>query len=227
MSHSSDIEGTVPGGFDGDGLFRSRTLIGRPRRSPQPVVATPALIEFDQLKAKGIRDWKHYHHERKLPFDWSFASIAPALGRAMLETVYSMSGVNDIIESQTTAQSYQINTRSFFKWLSARQSSAADKIGVNDTHLPPSVWQAYRSDLDLRVAAGEIRSKTAYQYKGTVARILQRIWFDDPYALGPGWHERSFVSDGFDDDTKQREPYSAAEARRILESGTGTEIHTQ
>lgn len=195
-------------------------ILRRRGRQPKQVETTQVVVALDALQADGLKTWKHHHLERKHPLDWSFASEFPALGGLMLKTVYDMSGAGAIIESGKTAQSYQTNVRPFFKWLANRNPALREQVGVTDSLLPPAVWQAYRDDLDQRVAAGLIGSKTAYQYKGSAARILQRIWHDNHDALGPGWRERSFGLDEFVDDTKQREPYSAAEARRIMDYST-------
>lgn len=196
------------------------SLLKRRGRKPKAVIPAPSVVKFDTLMARGLNHWKHYHHERENPIDWAFASVAPALGQLVLRTVYSMSGVGNTIESASTALSYQTWSAPFFRWLKVQQKNSDSEVGCKSTTFPPDMWVAYKRSLDARVAANEIRSKTAYQYKGAMGRILKRIWDADPLVLGPGWHERSFMGEDFEDDNRQREPYSAAEARRILDFST-------
>ncbi|MDF2496342.1 hypothetical protein [Sphingomonas sp.] len=195
-------------------------LLKRRGRKPKAVSAAPSVVTFDTLITQGLNRWQHHHHERENPIDWAFASITPALGQLVLKTVYSMSGVGNTIDSGSTALSYQTWSAPFFRWMKDQQKKSGSEVGVDSTVFPPDMWAAYKESLDARVAANEIKSKTAYQYKGTMGRIFRRIWDTDPLALGPGWHERSFMGEDFENDNKQREPYSAAEARRILDFST-------
>lgn len=213
-------DGATRANEDGALASSSSGMLRRRGRPPKQVQTTSVISKLDALKVEGLKRWKHHHHERDHPFDWAFASRFPALGSLMLEAVYDMSGIGAIIESKATAQSYQLYVRPLFKWLASQEAEIRATFDQKRGVLPVEVWQAYKGHLDERVASGAIQSKTAYQYKGASARILNRIWIQDPAILGPGWHENSFLLDEFNDDTKQREPYSAAEARRIIDFST-------
>lgn len=199
-----------------------KVLRRRRGRPPKPVVPSQVVLDSDFRQKEGLREWVHYHHERERPFNWRFAATNPALGHLFLKTIYSMSGEGNVIESQKSADSYRSYVKPFFLWLSAPWlHEFGPSIGSFSSELPPEVWKSYKEYVDRRVLIGDITSKSGYQYKGSISRILQRIWYEDPSVLGPGWHERLFLLDEFDDDSKQREPYSAAEARRILDYSTG------
>jgi hypothetical protein len=195
-------------------------VLARRGRKPKSLSVAPSVAAFDALMARGLSRWQHHHHEREQPIDWSFMKCAPSFGRLVLKTVYSMSGVGNVIESGSTAQSYPAYSAPFFRWLKAYQKDKGTDTGIDTTIFSPELWLAYKRSLDAQVAANNIQSKTAYQYKGAMGRILRTIWNADPTALGPGWHWRLFMREDFEDDTKQREPYSAAEARRILDLST-------
>ena len=173
----------------------------------------------NSFREAGLRDWQHIHPECDRPLNWKWASCLPALGRLFLSTVYDMSELGGPIASRSNAMSYQTYVKPFFLFMTGPwRASGGEEVGVRDTKLPTAVYRAFKAHIDERVAAGEINSKTGYQYKGALTRILETIWNKDPALLGPGWSEREFVHDDFVDDNRQREPYSGTEARRILDA---------
>lgn len=197
---------------------RSNSLLQRTKRGKKPLFPPSELISQDDREQKGLDLWAHYHFEREYPLDYRFAAIVPQLGRMILKTVYAMSGPHDIIASGSTAQSYRAYLAPFFVWLQQEATFIEGGLGQQDCVLQPEIFKLFKKHIDDRVEAGSLQSKTGYQYKGALTRVLHRIWLSDKSILGPRWQEKFFLLEDFDDDTKQREPYSAAEARRILDA---------
>lgn len=207
MSHSEDAPAA--------GLIASRK--GAKFKLPDAEPAT--LVAIDLLRHQGLRSWQHHHPECKKALNWQWAATLPAFGRLVLSTVYDMSGPGNVIDARSTALAYQSWTKPFFVFMSnVWNGELGHSDGVTATAIPVEAFAAFKRHINERVAAKAIKSKTGYGYKGAITRILEWIWETNPEALGPGWRKQTFVHDEFDDDYKQREPYSATETRRLLDA---------
>lgn len=187
-------------------------------QSLKSLAPPPALTAADRQQEMGLFEWKHYHHESRDPLNYKFAAIAPKLGALILKTIYSMSGKGNVIESYATAKSYCSYIKPFFRWLQYKNDKLAHVRQTTNGVLAPGIFISYKAYLNDRVKDGSLQSKTSYQYKGAMVRVLHRIWLNDKSLLGRNWAQKDFQHDEFEDDTRQREPYSAAEARRILDT---------
>lgn len=198
---------------------------GRPRKQVQPVAE---VVDLGYPEAKGLREWRHYHPLADRPLQWRWAAQVPALGHQLLLAVHRMSVAGGPIATGKSAEAYQTHAKAFINYLSAPWlHSFGPHIGIDSASIPPAVLAQYKLYLDRREqlqaelggpGEGSLNGKASYAYKGSVIRLLQNIWYHNPDTLGPEWSESSFIHDEFVDNTKHREPYSAGEARRILDT---------
>ena len=110
---------------------------GRPRRKV-PSLDRGGVLQFPTRS--NPKDWRHRHFERKNPLNWDFASVRPALGRAMLDAVHRMSGPGKAIATGSTALAYQTQSKPFFLWLAETEKDArGQEPGKEDTILDPQI----------------------------------------------------------------------------------------
>lgn len=188
--------------------------LGRRRRAVPELTETGVLL----FPARSDpRKWEHRHYERSHPLAWEFASSRPALGRAMLDALHAMSGPGNAIATGSTALAYQTQTKPFFLFLETTQPDARGRLpGMDDLVLDPQLLEDFRIAMDLRATRSEVTGTTAYAYKAAPLRILRHIYLGDRKAFGPGWRDEDFLPGDRIDDTRPNQPYSLAEAQRII-----------
>jgi hypothetical protein len=179
------------------------------------------LAGVDAVLAKMIAEGRHYYvDERGKETDdkwinWTWVKPWPALGELVLTSLHQLCTSKRELRFFKSAQGQQQMSKPFFVWLRAFDPDR--QIG-GKVKLSPEVLEAFKAHIDERVAKGEIASKSGYQYKGGITRLLKHAWLVGNAAavLGEDWEERHFVSDAFVDDLKQRPPYSHDEGNRIV-----------
>lgn len=197
-----------------ENLCPGTTRLGRPRR-PVPELDDDGIINFPSRSDP--KKWEHRHFERNQPLAWDFAAARPALGRAMLDAVHAMSGPGNAIATGSTALAYQTQTKPFFLFLAATGPDARGRLpGRDDLVLDPQLLEDFRIAMDLRATNSEVTGTTAYAYKSSPLRILRHIYLGDPDIFGPGWRDEDFLPGDRIDDTRPNQPYSLAEAQRII-----------
>ncbi|MBI0538108.1 hypothetical protein D9599_21325 [Roseomonas sp. KE2513] len=178
-------------------------------------------MQDDAVLEKILADFLHYYvdeHGQETgdePINWTWARNWPKLGRVVLTALHQLCTSKRELRFYKSALGLQQHAKPFFVWL--RAFDPAGEIG-NTRELSPEVFQAFKEYQDDRVATEQVRSKTAYQYKGAICRLLKQAWYSEMagHVLGSDWEERHFVADGFEDDNKQRPPYSMDEANRVV-----------
>lgn len=200
---------------------------GRPRHQ-LPALPTSEVLAFPARS--NPRDWLHRHplvDDSHPPLNWRCASHTPVLGRAMLDAVHAMSGADGELKTYSSAKSCLSLTQPFFNWLRDLEPGLDGKRpGEASLTLPPSLFADFKRHIDQRVATG-LKSKTGYKYKGEAMRLLRHIWRRNNAIFGPGWTEGTFQNDEFIDDHTCNEPYSPAEAKRIVELCAGHLVRRQ
>jgi len=202
--------------FAGSGGLLSGLRKGGRSRSMPPVEVDTAVVAFDLALRRALDRGVHTFVREdgtEREFNWRWSQPWPGLSRTFLRSVHEMSEPGGPIASEKAAQSYQAWVKPFFVWLSDQDPERRCGDGLNP--LGPEVFRRWKAFLDGRVAREELKSKTAYNYKGAVTRVLENVLKRRPEDLSPEWREEHLYQDDFDQDYDAREPYSVAEALRI------------
>lgn len=197
----------------------TESIARRRGRARKPVVASDDSNVVKLAHKSNPNTWQHVHFERSKPINWKFAKVRPALGRAMLDMMHALSSPGDTIATRSTALAYQTQTKPFFLWLGETGPDVRGKLpGADDLLLNPRLLEEFRIAMDLRATNGEITGTTAYAYRASPLRILRQMYLRDREIFGAGWRDEDLVIGDRVNDTVPNEPYSLAEARRIIDA---------
>ena len=186
------------------------------RRGDDHAPATAEILVLDHVLPRMLADGNHYYvradgTERE--FNWRWSLPWPALSKTFLRAIHEMSQVGGPIATEKSAQAYQSWVKPLFVWLA--EVDPEREIGSKGAPFAPEVFERWKIHLDERVAAKDIRSKTAYGYKGAVARVVEHVIKRRPGELSAGWRKSDLHHDDFENDNEARQPYSISEALRI------------